>query len=182
MTCIVAKIYNGKVHMAADILGSNGFTKKEYPLIKKLFKNGDFIIGGTTSFRMLQLLQHYWVPPKKSLDDSDDKYIFKIVTDSLIKLFKDNDFGRKNNVDYEAGNFLVGWKGRLFEMQPDTSLLEHQDFAAVGCGVHHATAAMKTMDILGQLHEAPESYLSLAIRVAHEHTTGVSLAYDYLSE
>lgn len=168
--------------MAADILGSDGFTKKEYPLIKKLFKNGDFIIGGTTSFRMLQLLQYSWAPPKKSLDDSDAKYIFKVVTDSLIKLFKDNDFGRKHNIDYEAGNFLIGWKGRLFEMQPDTSLLEHQGFAAVGCGVHHATAAMKTMDILNNLQDNPEAYLSTAIRVAHEHTTGVSLTYDYLTE
>jgi len=182
MTCIVAKIHKGKVHMAGDRLGSNGFTKKEFPLIKKVFKNGDFLIGYTTSFRMGQLLKHSWAPPKKSLDDTDDTYIFKTVPESILALFESSKFGHKDKTDYIAGNFLFGWRGRLFEMEDDMSVLEHEDMAAVGSGAYHALASLRTMEVIGWHDDNPEAALVTAIQVASEYQVGVSLSSDYLAE
>lgn len=182
MTCIIAKIHGGKVHMMADRMGSNGFTKESYPLIKKVFKNGDFLLGCTTSFRMIQLLHYSWEPPKMSLDLSDDTYIFKNVVNSIMKCFKDNEFGHKKDVEFEAGNFLLGWKGRLFEVQPNMSLLESGDFASVGSGSYHAVASMSTLSQLGQLANDVEGCMALALRVAARRTTSVSEEYDYLVE
>jgi ATP-dependent protease HslVU (ClpYQ) peptidase subunit len=182
MTCIIAKIHDKKVHMIADRMGSDGFLKENYPLVKKIFKNGDFIIGCTTSFRMIQILQHTWEAPKKSLDISDDKYIYKIITESIMAAFKAADFGHKKDAHYQGGNFLMGWKGRLFEVQDDMSILEYQNFSSVGCGEYHAYAAMETLNLTGMLQDEPEKFLATALKVAAHCTTGVSEDYDYIAE
>ena len=61
MTCIVGVVDKGIVHMAGDKLGSNGFTKG-ISVRPKVFHNGDFLVGYTTSFYMGQLLEFEWVP------------------------------------------------------------------------------------------------------------------------
>lgn len=64
MTCITAMVKGDHVWMAGDLMGSNGFTKKIYP-DSKVFVNGEFIIGYTSSFRMGQLLQYNWEQPPR---------------------------------------------------------------------------------------------------------------------
>lgn len=182
MTCIIAKIHENKVHMVGDKEGSNGFITTTFTKTPKVFKVDDFLLGYTTSFRMGQILQYSWEPPKKSLDDSDDYYIYKHIVDSIKKCFVDNDFGHKPEDEFQAGNFLIGWKGRLFEMQNNLSLMEHDEFASVGCGCYHAVAAMKTMKMSGCKQDDPEGLLSLALFVAADSVTGVSHEYDYIKE
>ena len=63
MTCIVGCIHNGKVFLAGDQLGSNGYYKENHEKLTKVFKVGEFLIGYTTSFRMGQILQYSWTPP-----------------------------------------------------------------------------------------------------------------------
>lgn len=61
LTCIVGMTHKGKVYIGADSLGSNGFTqsiRKE----SKVFKNGEFLIGCTSSFRMIDLLKWKFNP------------------------------------------------------------------------------------------------------------------------
>lgn len=180
MTCILAKIHDGKVHMIGDKMGSNGFNHQVYGKISKVFKNGDFVIGYTTSFRMGQLLQYYWTPPTKSADDTDDVYIFNRVATSIMKCFKDNDFGHKDGLKWEGGNFILGWNGRLFEVQGEMSLLEYEEFTSVGCGEYHAVAAMETLKQTKQFEKNPEKFLATALSVAANCVVGVSHEYDYV--
>lgn len=183
MTCIIGMVQNNKVSMIGDKEGSDGFTKNIFSKTPKVFHVGDFILGYTTSFRMGQILQYSWTPPKKSLDDNDDYYIYKIVVDSIKKCFEDNGFGHKPKAELETGNFLIGWNGRLFEMQSNLSLMEHSEFASVGCGCYHATAAMKTMKLLGFMEdEYPEVIMQKALLVAANSVTGVSEEYDFVEE
>ena len=63
MTCIVGVVDNGKVYMGGDSAGVGGLcieTRKQ----PKVFRNGDFLIGYTDSFRMGQLLQYKMSPPR----------------------------------------------------------------------------------------------------------------------
>lgn len=181
MTCIIAKVHEGKVHMIGDREGSNGFIKHQYDLTPKVFKNGEFIIGYTTSFRMGQILQYSWTPPTKSLDDSDDKYIYKVVVDSIKKCFDDNSYGHKPKDEFIGGNFLLGWKGRLFEVQENLSVMEFAGFASVGCGCYHALASMKTLEVIGYKLEVEEQ-LATALLVAADSVSGVSKEYTYICE
>lgn len=183
MTCIIAKVQDGRVHMIGDCMGSNGFVKNIYTKTPKVFSVGDFIIGYTTSFRMGQILQYSWTPPVRLVNDQDDdKYLYKSVVDSVKKCFEDNGFGHKSSEEFEAGVFLIGWQGRLFEMQSNMSLMEVEDFASVGCGSYHAVAAMKTMKHLNQLNEKPLEFLEVALEITANSVEGVSTNYTYVYE
>lgn len=183
MTCIIATIHDSKVHMIGDCMGSDGFIKNIYTKNPKVFPVGDFIIGYTTSFRMGQLLQYSWTPPIRRDDCiDDDKYLYKDVIDSIKKCFEDGGFGNKEKQEFEAGNFLVGWHGRLFEMQPNMSLMEVEEFASVGCGSYHAIAALKTLKRLGILQDDPQAALETALTVAADSVEGVSEEYVYVYE
>ena len=182
MTCILATIHNNKVHMIGDMCGSNGFTHKNYTKNVKVFTNKDFLVGYTTCYRMGQILQYSWEPPVKSLDYSDDVYIYKHIVNSLKAVFEANGFGCKNGISFSGGNFLLGWKGRIFEMQDNISILEHEQFASVGCGEYFAEASMATQTELDINLDDPEKFLSTALRVTSGLVTGVSSEYNYIEE
>lgn len=65
----------------------------------------------------------------------DDEYIFKDVVDSLKSCFVKNDFGKKQeDTEPVFGSFIMVYKGRIFEVQPNMSLLEVENVISVGCG------------------------------------------------
>lgn len=186
MTCIVAKVEGGVVHMAGDKLGSNGYTKgiTERP---KIFKNGDFVFGCTTSFRMGQLIEFTWKQPEKLNSQTEDFYIYKVVVDSIKLMMKNDGFA----TDKEGGEFLFGYNGRLFKMQTDFAIFEVKSYDACGCGEDEALAVMFTLDkinfkpSLEMLEQkdisAVEYSLQLAINAASVNKTGVSEQYDYIT-
>lgn len=183
MTCIIATVFEGKVHMVGDCMGSNGFIKNVNTKTSKVFSVGDFIIGYTTSFRMGQILQYSWNPPTRLVNDTDDDiYLYKYVVDSIKKCFEDNGFGNKSKQEFEGGNFLIGWKGRLFEMQENMSLMEVEDFASVGAGCYHAIASMKTMRHFNHFENQPLQFLEVAMGIAADSVEGVSAEYTYVYE
>lgn len=175
MTCIVAMVDEGIIHMAGDKLGSNGYTK----LIvnkPKIFINGSFIVGYTTSFRMGQLLEYTWNPPEKLESQTVDYYIYKVVVDSIKTVLKDDGFA----TDTQGGNFLLGYNGRLFEIQDDYSVFEVTGYSAVGCGEQEAKAVLYTLYKV-KADMSKEAMLSLAIEASSITKTGVSSSYDYIT-
>lgn len=68
MTCIVGLVDQGNVWIGGDSAGVGG-----YDLMlradQKVFRNGDFLMGFTSSFRMGQLLRYKLSPPKLHSDD-----------------------------------------------------------------------------------------------------------------
>ena len=139
MTCIVGMTYKGKVYMGCDSLGSNGFTKtvrREH----KVFENGEYLIGGTTSFRMLNLLEWKFNPPTVKRDENLHKFMCTEFVDELRKLFVDNGFCI-TTTDWKSGQFLVGIHGRLFYIEEDFQVSEH-DYVACGSGEYHAVGSL----------------------------------------
>jgi len=182
MTCIVAKVQDGRVWMAGDQEGSDSFRYKEYPNNPKVFWNEDFMIGYTSSYRMAQILQYSWEPPSRIEGVSDDKYLYKSVIDSIKKCFEDNGFGHKDGTEFSSGNFLLGWKGRLFEFEGNLQILEHLDFASVGCGCYHAYAAMKAMYKFEVYKDSPQDFLAEALDIASDCVSGVGKTYTVIYE
>lgn len=170
MTCIIGMVKDDHIFMAGDLLGSNGFTKKSYP-DSKVFVNGDFIIGYTSSFRMGQLLQYNWVQPPRLEKLTNREYLQVDVIESMKECFVACGYGAKDKEGDSGGNFLIGYKGGLYEMQHDFSLLKSEDFIAVGSGCYHAEAAMS---ILVDSGLPPDMILAKSISVAARFTTSVS--------
>jgi len=94
MTCIVGVVDKGKVYMGADSAGVGGLdlrVRKD----PKVFKNGPFLIGCTSSFRMIQLLQYSFKAPRHDKSLSEDKYMATKFIDAVRECFSGGGFCKK---------------------------------------------------------------------------------------
>ena len=164
MTCIVGLVSKGKVYIGADSLGSDGFTQqiRKEP---KVFKNGDFLIGCTSSFRMIDLLKWKFNPPTVK-DDNLHKFMVTDFVDAVRTLFVDNGYNITSD-DWRSGCFLVGLKGRLFSIESDFQVYE-QDFHAVGSGAYHALGSLYTSK-----KNSPFKDIEKALETAEHFVTSV---------
>jgi ATP-dependent protease HslVU (ClpYQ) peptidase subunit len=177
MTCIVAfRDEEENIILAGDKMGSDSYSKM---IVKepKVFKNGDFAIGYTDSFRMGQLLKHVWTPPERKMEQETDNYLYADVTKSLREMFKENGFGDDDNNDF--GAFIMIYEDRILEMQGEMSLLEHEtDIVSVGAGCYHATAALQ---VLLEYDLGVEPILDKTFEVVSYNIVSVSTEYDWLT-
>ena len=158
MTCIVSVVKDGVVYIGGDSAGVSGLSIT-IRADEKVFHNNQFIIGFTSSFRMGQLLRYKFVPPKQKLKQSDMEYMVTDFVDSLRKTFKDNGFG----------NFLIGYKSKLYNLQSDFQVgVPSLEYDSVGCGANIA---------LGSLYSSkdkdPIERINLALEAAATFNAGV---------
>ena len=67
MTAVVGLVHNGRVHLGADSAGSSGWSLT-LRADEKVFRNGPYAMGFTTSYRMGQLLRYAFAPPEPTGD------------------------------------------------------------------------------------------------------------------
>jgi len=144
MTCIVGFIdkKNKKAIIGADSAGVSGLDitiRKD----KKVFKVGEFIIGCTSSFRMIQLLQFSFTPPKV-YDKDIYEYMCTDFINTVINCFKEGGYLQKySDGDEKGGTFLVAYKDRLFKVSDDFQVGEAtQGYDACGCGDSYALGSI----------------------------------------
>ena len=173
MTCIVAVAEDGVVYMGGDSAGVAGLniTIRDDP---KVFKTHGFIMGFTSSFRMGQLLQYKFDPPKQTSGTSDMKYMVTDFIDAVRKLFKENGFGS----DSTGGNFLVGYNGKLYNIDSDYQVgIPSDKYDSVGCGAKIALGSLYST--VGQ---KPEARLKASLEAAAKFNAGVSAPFVIMSE
>lgn len=143
MTCIVAvKQKDGRIFMGADSAGVAGL-RLSIRADQKVFKKGSMIFGFTWSFRMGQLLQYNLKIPDHPKGMETYMYMVTVFIDEVRRCFKDGGMATKTN-DAEAGGvFLVGYRGRIFDIQSDYQVAERcDDFDACGCGADIALGSL----------------------------------------
>jgi len=158
MTCIVGLVDNNKVYIGGDSAGVSGHDitiRRD----EKVFANGHFLMGFTTSFRMGQLLRYELKVPEQPEDMDDFKYMVTIFIKAVRECLGEGGFLKKNNEVESGGSFLVGYKGRLYEIDDDYQVGSAVDnVLAVGCGAKVALGAMyaSTGDPVGRIRKALE--------------------------
>lgn len=176
MTCIVALIDDSKIWMGGDSAGVGGYdlqVRKD----EKVFRNGDFLMGFTTSFRMGQLLRYALKPPKCHPDTDVYEFMVTDFIDTVRQCLKDGGYAKKENEVEEGGTFLVGVAGRLFVVDEDYQVGEMRvPFAAVGCGRAYALGSMKATE--GQ---PAKERIRQALEAAEEFSAGVRGPFTILS-
>ncbi len=145
MTCIVGFIDDsGDIYMGGDSAGVSGFDIRTCSN-PKVFINGEFIMGYTSSFRMGQLLQYSFSPPKyiSELHGDIHKYMCTEFVNSLRQCLSNGGYARNDSGEESGGFFLVGFKGRLFEIQSDFQVFEcSEPYNSVGCGESFALGSL----------------------------------------
>lgn len=169
MTLIIGMVNNGKVYVGGD---SAGVSRLDVRIRKdsKVFKKGEFVIGCTTSFRMIQLIRFSFNPPKKYDDIDIYEYMCTGFVDALRDCFKKGGFSKINNGEESGGEFIVGWRDRLFKIYSDFQVSEEEgEYIACGCGEHYALGALDAID-----RSLPiEDKILTALKIGEYRTAGV---------
>lgn len=168
MTCIVGMVSAGAVHLGGDSAGVGGI-ELTVRADRKVFRNGDFIMGFTSSFRMGQLLHHAFTPPKRHPDTDVEKFMVTAFVDAVRDCLKTGGYAEKHNEAERGGVFLVGYAGRLFRIDSDYQVGEAVDgFDAVGSGERVALGAL-----FASARDKPLACLQTALEAAEHFSSGV---------
>lgn len=176
MTCIIGAIDNGKIYMGADSAGVGGYAlwrRKD----RKIFINGEFLIGFTSSFRMGQLLQYDFTPPQKKENQDIFEFMVTDFVESVRECLKKGGYSKIRENEESGGTFLVGYRGRLFTIESDFQVAEiFHDFAAVGCGDQIALGSMYST-----FGKKTSERIMTALEAAQEFSAGVRSPFNLLS-
>lgn len=179
MTVIAGLAHKGTVHIGADSAGISGYELRERR-DAKVFRNGPYAMGFTTSFRMGQLLHHALQPPAPPEDDADlHRFMVTTWVDAVRDCLKTGGWAKKDSEQEEGGTFLVGVRGRLFVVDSDYQVAEPADnYAAVGCGNDVALGALHVSGFYGFL--TPQVRVKCALETAEKFSAGVRGPFTYV--
>lgn len=183
MTCIVSfKTESGSVVIAGDYMASDGhhFTKVKSP--KVFAKAANCFVGYTSSFRMGQILQNCWSLPPKMEGQDTESYVYLDIVESLRATFNSYGYGSKAGIEDIAGNFILIYEDRIFEIQSNYSVLEiDSDIVAIGSGRDAALGALHSLlPISGDDEDELEALLSTVFSSVNKVTASVSADFMYL--
>lgn len=171
MSCIVGIVHRDRVFMGADSAGVS-LQSMAVRADRKVFINGKCIIGFTSSFRMGNLLQYAFKPPRRHHKDVHE-YMCTTFVDAVRKCFKDGGVAKKEMDTEACGNFLVGYAGRLFDIGSDYQVGESvHGYDAIGCGAQIALGSLHATFHCGMMLD-PQRRIDLALEAAQEYCTGV---------
>lgn len=175
MTCIVGIEHDGGVTIGADSAGIAGLSVT-IRADTKVFRNGEFVMGFTTSFRMGQLLRYSLVPPTPADWDIDRFMATEFVT-AVRDCLREGGYSRIESGAESGGTFLVGIRGRLYRIDEDYQIGRSVDlYDACGCGEEFALGALHANGGL-----EPEDRVRGALEAAAHHSAGVAAPFHLVS-
>lgn len=173
MTCIVGLVDKGDVYIGGDSAGVAGLSLA-IRADEKVFGNGPFVMGFTSSFRMGQLLRYKFSPPAQTVYQTDMEYMVTTFIDTARQCFSANGFGDKEAT--VGGTFLVGYKGKLYTVEGDYQVgIPATTYDAVGCGSDLALGAM-----FASKGMAPIERIEMALSAASTFSAGVAPPFTIL--
>lgn len=178
MTCIVGYKDNGKVYIGGDSAGVGGYDIQTR-LDKKVFVNGEFVMGFTTSFRMGQLLHYKLKVPERFPSMDVMEYMVTIFIDAVRQCLKDGGYAHKEAEVEQGGVFLVGYQGRLFRIDNDYQVGEVlEGYDSCGCGEAYALGALAA---LSKSDLEVEYAIIVALETAAKFSAGVRGPFNIVS-
>lgn len=168
MTAIAGFVHEGKVWIGGDSAGVGGWALS-IRADQKVFKNGEFLFGFTSSFRMGQLLRYSFTPPK--LHEGQDPYAYMVTdfVEGVRSCLKTGGFATREKEAEIGGHFLVGFRGRLFQIGSDYQVGEcSSGYDACGCGCDVVNGAL-----FATIGMEPQKRMEIALQAAERHSAGV---------
>ena len=186
MTCIIGFVNKGTVWLAGDSIASDLYN---YTLCRepKVFQKGQMIFGFTDSFRMGQLIQHSLVLPRHEAGVDDIAYLTSTFVDAVIACFKTKEHAHVENAVTTGGSFLVGYRGKLYEVVGDFSVqAATATYETVGAGWEYAKGAMHILTVAKppsriKLYHDPKLILAKALEAAAAHSCQVKPPWSFVS-
>ena len=180
MTCIVGLVHKGRVWMGGD---SAGVDEAGLSLVqrvdKKVFVNGPFLFGFTSSFRMGQLLAYAFKPPLCGDGEDVMDFMVRDFINGVRDCLNSGGFSKiEDNVE-TGGGFLVGYDGRLFHVEDDYQVGESlHGYDACGCGEGPALGSLFS----SQKEQDPRKRIHMALSAAETFSGGVRAPFHVIGQ
>jgi ATP-dependent protease HslVU (ClpYQ) peptidase subunit len=169
MTCIVAYERNGQIWMGGDSASVGGLSMCQMQ-DEKVFRNGPYLMGFTSSWRMGQLLRYRFSPPKLQRDAKIVEFMTTEFIDCVRRCLKDYAYTRVKDNEEVGGQFLVAVEGVIFNVQEDFQIGRSiHPFDACGSGVDIALGTMRAL-----VEHAPRMAGDKMVRAALESAEAFS--------
>lgn len=173
MTCVVALREQGVIYMGCDSGGVGGWYNRVNRVDPKIYRVDAMLIGFTTSFRMGQLLGYSLTLPHYHADVAVEKYMATAFIDAVRSCLKGGGWAEKEKEQERGGNFLVAYKGRIFQIYGDYQVGEREEpYDAVGCGFDLALGSLYSSQ-RGFRDPDPRRRVRLALEAAEAFSAGV---------
>jgi hypothetical protein len=180
VTAIAGRAEGGKVWIGGDSAGVGGYslaTRKD----PKVFRNGEFLIGYTSSFRMGQFLRYHFSPPRPRESECSYGYMVQTFVSSVRQSFRDHGWLKNESGVESGGCFLVGWRGSLYCIERDFQVAEvSHPYYACGCGEDLVLGSLYTTNKL-RATLSPKKRIETALAAAEEFSAGVRAPFLVLS-
>jgi 20S proteasome alpha/beta subunit len=178
MTCIVAWKDKNGLYIGGDSAAIGGLSitvRKD----EKVFVNGPFIMGFSDSFRMGQLLRFSLKVPRQAPRTSDYEFMSTIFIEAVRKCLNDGGFAKKENNEETGGNFVVGYKDNLYEIDDDFQVaIPVDNYIALGCGQEFAYGSLYNPYAVSN----PLKKVRLALEAATKFSAGVRPPYRIIKK
>jgi ATP-dependent protease HslVU (ClpYQ) peptidase subunit len=127
---------------------------------------------------MGQLLRYKLSVPHQEPGQRDDsRHMATTFIDAVRETLKGGGFAEIDKSVEKGGNFIVGYRGRIYVIYDDFQVEEPScGYAAVGCGSDYAMGAM-----FSRVLDTPQDRLDLALSAAAEFSVGVRPPFAFLS-
>lgn len=186
MTCIAAVKHKGKVVIGGDSAGVDRSLGLQLRADVKVFTRTDdngveWGFGFTSSFRMGQVLRYKLELPEVAPKKDVLEFMVERFVEAVRKAMREAGCMHKENEVEEGGNFLVGFKGELFEVQSDFQVAQPlHPFAACGCGADLALGALAASLVIEPDGEGT-AHVERALRAAEQFSAGVRAPFHVVT-
>lgn len=171
MTCIVGLVHQDKVYIGGDSLGSNSL-QHSARRDEKVFQVEDMLFGFAASYRAGQVVRYWFKKPKHDKGVSVEEYLHREIIPAIRTLMSTHGTGhKKEEVEQTPGQFLLGYRGRLFRLDYDYQVGEALcQYDSIGSG---SSVALGSLYSTRSTDDKPETRILEALRAAETHARGV---------
>lgn len=195
MTAIASWIdRGGKVWIGGDSGASDDstiYSRKD----KKVFKKGPFLIGGSGSYRCIQLVKYSGSKPGFSLSNlrppkskarMHEFMVCKFVPVVRSLFLEGGLTSIEDGVESFEGDLIVGVNGMIFGIDSDFQVGMYEKYASIGSGCHFCLGSLYSAFVDDELSfdedKDGEEILRVSLSAAAEHSPYVKEPFDILSE
>lgn len=181
MTCIVSIVdKDNNIHVGSDSLASDDHSQT-IMTAAKIFMCGEMVVGFAGSFRAAQVFQHAMTLPERGELAEDMEYLTTSFISALREAFMMAGLLPMEGIGEEAfeGEFLLGYRGKIYRMQEDFSILHAvDDFLSIGSGGEAASAVLFATK---KLEMTPHERMLLSLEATSYQITSVKPPYHFFS-
>lgn len=175
MTCICGIESKGMVFLGGDRAATDGGLNRTLIKEPKVFEKDHIGFGVCGLPKVMDALQHTIEIPLYSGENGKGYLVGKVIPAIREGLKKMECTEEHNGQQYFHGAMLIGFMGRLYQLQSNFQLVEPANgFDAVGSGAEPALGSLRSSK------GNPKERLLKALKVSAENNAGVAPPFDVI--